>query len=77
MDRERQIREHAYYLWEQEGRPHGRALAHWAVAELALNEANTQPSASKKRAKHSALKPPSAKPSRRSAEAKKTHATLQ
>jgi hypothetical protein len=26
---EREIRDAAYYLWEEEGRPEGRALDHW------------------------------------------------
>ena len=34
-DREQQVRERAYYLWEAEGRPHGRAEIHWAMAEIA------------------------------------------
>ena len=34
--KEQAIREHAYYLWERDGRPHGRDLDYWAraVAEL-------------------------------------------
>jgi hypothetical protein len=31
--REERIRELAYFLWEREGRPHGRAQAHWFRAE--------------------------------------------
>jgi Protein of unknown function (DUF2934) len=34
-DRERQVRECAYYFWEAEGRPEGRAQMHWAMAEIA------------------------------------------
>lgn len=34
-DREHRVRECAYYLWEAEGRPHGRAEIHWAMAEIA------------------------------------------
>jgi hypothetical protein len=34
-DREQQVRERAYYMWEAEGRPHGRAEIHWAMAEIA------------------------------------------
>ena len=34
-ERERQIRERAYYLWEEEGRPQGRAHIHWVMAEIA------------------------------------------
>jgi len=29
---ERQIRERAYGIWIEEGRPHGRDLAHWRRA---------------------------------------------
>jgi hypothetical protein len=31
-DREKQIRERAYALWEQEGRPEGEDLRHWVAA---------------------------------------------
>ncbi|RWX81804.1 DUF2934 domain-containing protein [Neorhizobium lilium] len=31
-DREQQIRERAYALWEQEGRPQGDDLRHWLAA---------------------------------------------
>jgi hypothetical protein len=31
-DEERAVRERAYFLWESEGRPEGRALAHWQHA---------------------------------------------
>ena len=34
-DREHQVRECAYYLWEAEGRPEGRAQVHWTMAEIA------------------------------------------
>jgi hypothetical protein len=35
-DEERAVRERAYFLWESEGRPEGRALDHWqrAFAEM-------------------------------------------
>ena len=32
-DRNLRIRERAYRLWEAEGRPEGRAGAHWDMAE--------------------------------------------
>lgn len=31
-DEEHAIRERAYFLWEEEGRPEGRALEHWRRA---------------------------------------------
>jgi Protein of unknown function (DUF2934) len=31
-EQEQRIRERAYQLWEAEGRPEGRAEAHWALA---------------------------------------------
>ena len=34
-DYEQRVREAAYYLWEAEGRPHGRADIHWQMAEIA------------------------------------------
>ena len=33
MDRDTYIRQRAYEIWEREGRPEGRAEAHWARAE--------------------------------------------
>ncbi len=30
---EHSVRERAYYIWEDEGRVHGRAAAHWIRAE--------------------------------------------
>ena len=32
QNREHAIREAAYWLWEREGRPEGRALEHWLRA---------------------------------------------
>jgi len=40
--REQAIRERAYALWEQDGRPEGRSLAHWSQAEA---EIGTEPRA--------------------------------
>ena len=34
--REQAIRERAYALWEQDGRPEGRSLAHWSQAETEI-----------------------------------------
>jgi Protein of unknown function (DUF2934) len=34
--REQAIRERAYALWEHDGRPEGRSLAHWSQAEAEL-----------------------------------------
>lgn len=44
-DREQRIREHAYMLWENEGRPEREADRHWRIAEsqLAAQEAVVQP----------------------------------
>jgi len=30
------VRAYAYRLWEQEGRPEGRAQIHWQMAEIAI-----------------------------------------
>jgi hypothetical protein len=32
-DREHRTRERAYFLWEHEGRPEGRADEHWRIAQ--------------------------------------------
>ena len=34
--KEDKIKEHAYTIWEQEGRPHGRHEDHWRKAEKKL-----------------------------------------
>jgi hypothetical protein len=34
--REEAIRERAYALWEQDGRPEGLSLAHWSQAETEI-----------------------------------------
>jgi hypothetical protein len=34
-DREAELRERAYYIWEADGRPEGRAHLHWQMAEIA------------------------------------------
>jgi len=35
-ERLRTIREHAYAIWEHEGRPDGKALDHWLQAEAEI-----------------------------------------
>lgn len=40
MEREDEIRQMAYLLWEQEGRPEDCALETWARAEAAWNAAH-------------------------------------
>jgi hypothetical protein len=39
-ERERLIRERAYFIWEQEGRPEGRHLEHWRRARTYIDEEN-------------------------------------
>lgn len=36
MEREEQIRQLAYSMWEREGYPEGRAMEHWLKAETIL-----------------------------------------
>ena len=38
QDAERRTRECAYFLWEQEGRPEGRADEHWYAAQWKLTK---------------------------------------
>ncbi len=37
------IRERAYKIWEDEGRPEGRQEAHWELAKLAIAEQDALP----------------------------------
>lgn len=37
-DRSKRVRERAYRLWEEAGRPEGRALDHWLEAEGELRK---------------------------------------
>jgi Protein of unknown function (DUF2934) len=46
-DREDSLRESAYYIWEREGRPDGRAREHW---HRAMHERPADP--------HAAVEPP-------------------
>jgi hypothetical protein len=39
-NREQRIREHAYSLWENEGRPDGDAERHWQIAGDYVHELN-------------------------------------
>jgi Protein of unknown function (DUF2934) len=39
--REQVIRERAYAIWEEEGRPRGRDLDHWLRAETEIDSAGT------------------------------------
>jgi hypothetical protein len=42
LDREQAIRERAYAIWEEEGRPEGQHLRHWFRAEAEINSAAQQ-----------------------------------
>jgi hypothetical protein len=37
-DKEQRIRERAYFLWIEEGKPEGRDKEHWEAARAALEE---------------------------------------
>jgi hypothetical protein len=41
--REQAIRERAYAIWEEEGRPEGRHLDHWLRAEVEVGYAGKEP----------------------------------
>ena len=43
MEREEEIRDLAYRIWEEEGYPEGRNLEHWVKAEAILKARNGQP----------------------------------
>ena len=42
FDREQAIRERAYAIWEEEGRPGGQHLNHWFRAEAEIDSAGAQ-----------------------------------
>ena len=56
VEEEQQIRERAYSIWEQEGRPHGRDLDHRlrAEAEIAAEKSRGRPTAATETAEISA-----------------------
>jgi hypothetical protein len=41
---EQRIREAAYRMWEAEGRPEGRATAHWDLARVLIGLEDSKPS---------------------------------
>ncbi len=63
-----EIETRAYFLWEREGRPHGRDQAHWFEAEAQLAPRGTPSNAgAKARAKAAKPKAPKPKAAKRSA----------
>jgi len=42
LDREQAIRERAYSIWEEEGRPDGQHVSHWLRAETEIDSAGRQ-----------------------------------
>jgi hypothetical protein len=40
---QQKIRLEAYYIWEREGRPEGRALEHWLAAAQNLGAEGAEP----------------------------------
>jgi hypothetical protein len=48
--REQTIRERAYALWEQDGRPEGRSVAHWSQAEMEVAVEHALPAQGKVKA---------------------------
>lgn len=55
-DKNEQIRILAHRLWEQEGRPEGRAEAHWLQAERILAEPVREPIKAKRKSAKSKSK---------------------
>ncbi len=63
--REERLRERAYALWEAEGRPEGREVEHWSMAERELTEAEARPATTLKGASSAEGKPPARSPTAR------------
>jgi hypothetical protein len=53
MDRDKRIRDRAYQIWQEEGRPDGKSAEHWEQARRMIEQEEASPG---KRAK--AAKPP-------------------
>lgn len=49
-DLQRKIREHAYQLWVQEGRLHGRDVEHWLEAERSVGDEGQPPARPRRKA---------------------------
>ena len=58
---EEATRARAYAIWEAEGRPHGRSLAHWLQAEAETPPAAFKRTAAPRRRKSVAAERPAAK----------------
>ncbi|KMK67720.1 DUF2934 domain-containing protein [Puniceibacterium sp. IMCC21224] len=54
------IAEAAFYIWQDEGQPSGRAQEHWAQAQAALVSAKKRAKTTKPRAKSATPKKPRA-----------------
>jgi len=62
------IKERSYFIWEGEGRPHGRSLDHWLMAEAELRvERESKPSAARANRATSSAKPAAASPAKAAA----------
>jgi hypothetical protein len=53
-----QTEERAHRLWEEEGRPHGRDLAHWsqAEAEIEASQRKVTPKQARKRSPRAGIR---------------------
>src|ERR1700755_3428216 len=69
---EEAIRVHAYHLWEQDGRPHGRDVEFWqkAIALIGAAKPTKAPAAKPKAAKATAVEAETAKAGRKAQAAK-------
>ena len=66
-DLEDRIRDHAHAIWEREGRPAGRAEAHWSLAVAEVTEQARPSTARKAKAPAKVAAATAAAPRRRSA----------
>jgi hypothetical protein len=65
------IKERSYFIWEGEGRPHGRHLDHWLMAEAEVRgEGEVAPRAERAMSPAKAAPKSAAKPALKSAPAK-------
>jgi hypothetical protein len=57
MDRDKQIRDRAYQIWQEEGCPDGKAAEHWEQARRMIEKEESSPGKRAKAAKPSVRKP--------------------
>jgi hypothetical protein len=75
-DREKKIRDEAYRLWHEAGRPEGQDDKHWLEAERSIRDAEANESPKKSRKATQPLKPLEKKPAKPGSDKKNAQAAI-